>query len=164
MKDKRARRHCAKDLRLSNTHTGTGSRSSPDVVLRSGDQSADQVLAQLLQDRGWRAVATPSLDDAVDACCENPDFSLCVVHEQSLERLVDETPPILGGQTIVMALLARPSSISAISAFNRGAHVLLPLPLDAALFIAQVEALLGRLSNRSVHFFGGFELDPLGPR
>lgn len=164
MNHKRARRHFGNDLRLSNTYTGTGSRSSPDVVIRSGDHSADQVLARLLRERSWRVVATPSLDDAVDACNDNPDFSLCVVHEQNLERLVDETPPILGGQTVVMALLAQPSPISAVSALNRGAHVLLPLPLDAALFIAQVEALLGRLSNRSVHFFGGFKLEPLARR
>lgn len=136
--------------------TNTHARPSPDVVLRSGDHSVDQILVELLQDRGWFAFATPSLDDAMSACQATTDFALCVVDERGLEYMVKASRPTISGQTVIMALLTRPTPISAVSALRHGAHVLLPLPVDTALFIAQVEALLRRFQRASLHFFGGF--------
>lgn len=144
--------------------TNTHARPSPDVVLRSGDHSVDQILAELLQDRGWFAFATPSLDDAMSACQATTDFALCVVDERGLEYMVKASRPTISGQTVIMALLTRPTPISAVSALRHGAHVLLPLPVDTALFIAQVEALLRRFQRASLHFFGGFTLERLARR
>lgn len=74
-----------------------------DIALKSGDRPTDLVLAELLRDRGWKVLASPSMDDAIDACRASA-HSLCVLDESGLEQLPIEALPVVVRPATVIAL------------------------------------------------------------
>lgn len=131
-----------------------------DVIVCDRDAETRDLLVGVLADRGHPAVGSASADAVAATFPERSPTPILVAAVERLQRLEPLLERAVPERPMVLAIVEDGSRSRSLEAFRSGADAVLPQPIDVALFLAQVEALLLRDASRVPRLrFGGFILD-----
>lgn len=119
-----------------------------DIILCDRHPEVRALLAGAMQDYGYEVAATASPTQAANWCAQDNPAPLLVADLERLESLASGDTPSFTEAVGVVALIDQATTARALDAFRAGAHALLLKPVDTALLLAQVRALLARRPDR----------------